>query len=198
MGYLEYSEDNETFKVDETGEIHKYATSKRITKKLVYGRDEPSYFRSYDQYESYLDDMPRSHYNLMKKILHYVAESANSEMKVHLDVGTKQQLMKMLGIQDLQSLNNTISLLNKGKCLLKIANGLYRVNPWLWGRGKWSDIQQLRDITPPLPENCTYGQAIGRIQQKKHKSDSIIRTPIIMIDEDQYAFYSNDLPIQEE
>ena len=171
-GYVQYYEDEETEYIDSNGEIHRTKSSTVKSKKIQYGKEEEGYFRTYDQYEAYLDDMPRSHYNAMKKILHYIAEPANREMRVHLDVGTKKRLMEMLGIQDLQSLNNIVSKLTKGNCLIRMGVGLYRINPWFWGRGKWSDIQSLRDISPHPFEFTTYGTVIA--------GNHIKRVPIIL------------------
>ena len=163
--FIEVVEEIERTNTSPSGETIHTLDTKRKSKKIQFHPEEMSYVREYTKYLYYLLDMPRSHSNLMKLLLHHYVSPANKGMEVSLTVGVKHKLMEQLNIQNIQSLNNLVTSLVKGGCLIRLDTGLYRANPWFWGIGKWVDVNNLQEITPPPLSGTTYA-----IESSKPKS----------------------------
>lgn len=63
--------------------------------------------------------------------------------EIQLSVGKKKQLVDKLNTS-MQTLNNAISKLVKKDILIKQDTGLYTLNPFLFGKGDWNSVRNLR------------------------------------------------------
>ena len=160
--FIEVTEETQRTSMSPDGEVQNKLDVKRKSKKIQFHVEEMAYVREYSKYAYYLLDMPRSHSNLMKVLLHDYVSPANKGMEVSLTAGVKRKIMKILGIQSIQSINNILTSLVKGKCLIHLDTGLYRVNPWFWGIGKWVDVHNLQEKTPAPLFGTTYGVEINK------------------------------------
>ena len=62
---------------------------------------------------------------------------------VHLDSYTREQICKATH-KSLARLKQAITTWTKNKVLIRVARGVYQVNPYIFGRGEWRDIANLR------------------------------------------------------
>ena len=131
----------ETMVFDEkTGQM----VTKRANKVLNWG-DEPRYIKLYLEDVMYLSDMPRQYAGLTMALLKRVSYAGDEDgMCVTLIPRIKKAICKELGWKNEKSLNNALTKLVEGKILFRIDRGLYRFNPYLFGKGDWQDIGRLR------------------------------------------------------
>lgn len=131
----------ETMVFDEkTGQM----VTKRANKVLNWG-DEPRYIKLYLEDVMYLSDMPKQYAGLTMALLKRVSYAGDEDgMCVTLIPRIKKVICKELGWKNEKSLNNALSKLVEGKILFRIDRGLYRFNPYLFGKGDWQDIGRLR------------------------------------------------------
>lgn len=130
----------ETSVLNEQGEF----VSKKANKTLSWG-SEPSYIKLYLQDVLYLSDMPKKHTKILYELLKRATYAGDENgMQVCLSAGLKRMMMKTLGYKSIQPIDNALCDLAKGKVLYRIETGVYQFNPWLFGKGDWQDIDQLR------------------------------------------------------
>lgn len=131
----------ETMVFDEkTGQM----VTKRANKVLNWG-DEPRYIKLYLEDVMYLSDMPKQYAGLTMALLKRVSYAGDEDgMCVTLIPRIKKAICKELEWKNEKSLNNALSKLVEGKILYRIDRGLYRFNPYLFGKGDWQDIGRLR------------------------------------------------------
>ena len=72
------------------------------------------------------------------------ASSAENGMRVAITAGSKRLMCKKLGIGSPQTIANALSKMTKAGILLRIETGVYMLNPFLFGKGDWKDIEKLR------------------------------------------------------
>lgn len=62
---------------------------------------------------------------------------------VHLDKFTKTLICKATG-KSMPRLNQIIATWLKNDIVTRIARGIYQINPWIFGKGEWRNISDLR------------------------------------------------------
>lgn len=130
----------ETSVMDERGEL----VSKRANRVLSWG-DEPSYIKLYLQDIMYLADIPKQYAALTFALLKRVSYAGDEEgMCVVLAPRIKQVICKELGWKRVSSFDNALQKLLAGKILYRLDRGIYQFNPYLFGKGDWQDISNLR------------------------------------------------------
>ena len=130
----------ETSVINDRGEL----VSKRANKTLSWG-SEPPFIKIYLEDVLYLQDLPKSHENILFELLKRATYAGDEfGMTVTLSSGLKQIIAKTLGIKNVRSINNALSDLVKGKVLFRIATGVYQFNSYFFGKGDWKDIHRLR------------------------------------------------------
>lgn len=135
-----------TIKETYTSEIIDRETNKVIrsitNQKKSYG-EEPSYVKLYLRDVLYLSDIPKKHNKILYELLKR-STYAGDGMEVCLSAGLKRIMMKSLGYKSVQPIDNALCDLTKGKILYRIETGVYKFNPYLFGKGDWQDISNLR------------------------------------------------------
>lgn len=131
----------ETYVVDgTTGEL----VSKRANKTMSWG-EEPRYIKLYLEDIMYLSDMPKQYAGLTMAMLKRVSYAGDEDgMCVALIPRIKKAICKELGWANEGSLNNALKKLVDGNILFRVDRGLYRFNPYIFGKGDWQDIGRLR------------------------------------------------------
>lgn len=106
---------------------------------------EPRFVKLYLQDVLYLSDMPQQYDALLLALMRYVSfADAKYGMSIPLVAQVKKDICAEMGWKKMQSLDNALAKLVKGKILSKIGRGFYRLNPYLFGVGEWPDIRKLR------------------------------------------------------
>lgn len=106
---------------------------------------EPDFIKLYLQDVLYLSDMPTQYSDVLLSLLKRVTYASDEYgMCVVLVPGIKDAVCDEVGFKKRQSLDNVLQKFVKGKILYRVGRGIYRLNPYLFGRGTWSDISRLR------------------------------------------------------
>lgn len=132
----------ETSVIDENGVIKEQHVTEG-TRTLV--KQEPGYIKLYIEDMLYISDMPKKlsglTWALLKRATYADAEEG---LCVSLNSYVKEKILKEMDLQKMQSLNNSISKLCKGGILKRLGSGTYQFNPYLFGKGEWKDISNIR------------------------------------------------------
>lgn len=118
----------------ETGEIKE---TKNLKERIV--AREPDYIKLYIDDLIKLNDLPKS----TNDILYNILKRMNYDNEIVLVSHNKAKIAKELGIKLNTIDQNLMKLTNKG-ILTRVARGVYIANPYIFGRGKWEDIRELR------------------------------------------------------
>jgi len=126
----------------QTGEVLSDESKEKKTTKTVHN-NEPPYIKIYITDMLYLSDMPTSLNSLMYSLLKR-AKYANEGLRVDLSGLIKKEISKECGWTKIQTLDNALLKLTKGKILRRLGSGAYQFNPYLFGKGDWKDIDNIR------------------------------------------------------
>lgn len=118
-------------------------TQTKETTATTYRASEPEYIKIYIKDIMYLADLPEGYTKILYSLLSQ-ASWANDGMRVTVTAGLKRLMCKEVGFKNPQSITNAISQMTKGKILKRIETGVYALNPYLFGKGDWRDIEKLR------------------------------------------------------
>lgn len=131
----------QTEKVDhETGEIIETQTDVTFTVDR-----EPDYVKLYLKDVLYLKDMSQNLSNflmsLVKRVTYASEEWGNC---VVLNASIREVVREECGYKNMQSVYNNTRKLIAGEILEEVAKDIYRLNPFLFGRGDWRSIEKIR------------------------------------------------------
>ena len=124
---------------------------KATTKKAVIGTED-DYIKIYFQGLEYIRDMPSDCFALLCILMKYASyadershDGVNYSFIIHVDKYVKQALASELGYKKIGSVSNLLTQLIDGKVLTRMTNSVYRLNPYLFGKGKFENIVDLRN-----------------------------------------------------
>lgn len=118
----------------QTGEV--LNSVETITKRIP---NEPDYIKLYLADILYLNDMPKG----MNSLLLALLKKMNYGNEIVLNSYIKKQIAEELGIKP-NTINQNLSMFVKKNIFHIVGTGTYLANPFLFGRGKWEEINQLR------------------------------------------------------
>lgn len=143
--------DHETRTTSIDGQVIQTETTS--SKRTIKGQ-EPPYIKMYIADLMYLKDLPPRHGKALLALLSkctyaesYFDEDGTihgSGMEIVLNATLKRRIAAQLGLKDVRSLNNMLSDLVKTKILYLKDRGIYQPNPYLFGRGDWASISEIR------------------------------------------------------
>ena len=114
---------------------------------LIQYDSEPNYIKLYLDTVLYISDLPKGYNSVLLCILKYMTYSnstnAHGGQVIYFNSTMKRDIAKELNVS-VQRINQAISDFTKGKILERIDTGTYRVNPYLFGKGDWQDIVEIR------------------------------------------------------
>lgn len=67
----------------------------------------------------------------------------NNNNEIILNSAIKRRIANELNMK-IRTVTQNISALNKKRVISREDNGIYRINPWLFGKGNWNNIKKLR------------------------------------------------------
>lgn len=114
-----------------------------VEKNVINWGQEPPFVKIYLKDILYLKDLPKSYNPLLLALLKR-AGWAKDGMEISLTAGTKRLIAKELNLQNIRTINNALSNFVKADVLFRVETGVYRFNPYLFGKGDWQDISKLR------------------------------------------------------
>ena len=117
-----------------TGEVIEQKTTKES-----YVEREPDYVKLYLQDIAKLNGLSNADSSFMNSIL----KRMDYDNEILLVSHTKKKISAEINVK-IKTIDKAISVLVKKKILFRIDRGVYRFNPYLFGRGKWKDIKAIR------------------------------------------------------
>ena len=125
---------------------------------------EPPYVKLYLDAVLYLSDMPKGHSPIMLSIIKRIPW-ANQEQGIAINSSVKRLIAKELNCS-VTKIDHAITDFVKGELLIREDIGLYRINPYIFGRGEWKDIAELR---LHVTFNVQGKTIMGEVIRKSHK-----------------------------
>lgn len=134
--------ESETFSDSTTGK-----TFAKYEKSLVSIPQEPAYVKLYLDAVLYLSDVPEGITAVLYAILPYVPYADNPNQIFSLPKPIKKQIADRIGRSERYVKDAIISLV-KGRVLIHDDSSprstCYSMNPYIFARGNWKDIEELR------------------------------------------------------
>ncbi len=121
-----------------TGEILSKETEFQFSK-------EPNYIKLYfDCLGVYIsnDGLTASLNDMFVEVLKRSTYAEDGQI-VHLDAYTKERICKATG-KGMERLKQAIRTWTHNKILIRVARGVYQVNPYIIGKGDWRNVSKLR------------------------------------------------------
>ena len=166
---------------NETGEITK--ERKRITYSVP---SEPDFVKVYLKDLLYLFGLPKYSMGVLLWMMQHVTYASDKYgLCTALNSALKDDMKDALGIKHQGTIDNILSDLVKKNVIKRLGRGLYRLNPYLFGRGDWRDITDIRMTV----EYSLEGKTIESEIKKAEERNEMLRQSILqsMIDEGQYT-----------
>lgn len=123
-------------KLNSNGNLEQQELKRHTNKKVEV---EPDFIKLYIKDICKLNDIPTAGNNILNELLKYM----NYDNQVLLPTGVKQLITKELNLGK-STLDNTLNNLVKKDIIKRIGIGIYKLNPYIFGRGKWQDIKEIR------------------------------------------------------
>lgn len=109
------------------------------TEKTSVVENEPDYIKLYLADIMKLSNVSRSTSEILYSLLRYM----NYDNEIVIISAIKKKICKELKL-GMETVNKALQTLMKRGILNRKDTGLYAVNPFVFGRGKWKDIKELR------------------------------------------------------
>lgn len=100
---------------------------------------EEDYVKLYLKHACYLQGLQHSEHSILYELFQFM----NYRNEIPLMKKYKEDILKETGLS-MNTLNQALSRMVEKKILFRVQRGLYRVNPYLFGRGSWKNIKKLR------------------------------------------------------
>ncbi|MBR8840797.1 MAG: replication/maintenance protein RepL [Stigonema ocellatum SAG 48.90 = DSM 106950] len=100
---------------------------------------EPDYVKLYLESITKLNDVQ----GWTDPILHELLRLMNYGNEIVLNAAVKKRMALGLKIST-RTIDNALSMLVKKNIIFRVDTGLYKGNPFLFGKGEWRDIRELR------------------------------------------------------
>jgi len=140
-----YEHEEKNFIVDsDTGEVKQ---AQRTTHKVLRLEAEPSYVKLYLDHLSHFKGLQVSLNPILIEILKhttYADDDTAEQGQIFVSAKLiKETIAKRCGVS-LARVNQALTQFVKADILSRLAPGVYQVNPYLFGKGEWKDIKQIR------------------------------------------------------
>ncbi len=104
---------------------------------------EPEHVKIYAPAIAPINSLIASHRRVLYSFL-LQASLAKDGMRIVVTAGVKRRMCQELGVKNPQTISNALSKMVKAGILIRIETGIYMLNPFLFGKGRWRDIEKLR------------------------------------------------------
>ena len=139
---------------------------------------EEDYVKIYNSGIHYLSDIPSDCWKLLTILLPYMtyAERPDSptyrySMTIIISADLKKRITKAMGYKSVNAVSNLITELVDGGILHRLARSIFRVNPFVFGRGEYRDIVLVRELDEFAfrPDNTFMKVCTSNKEMRKHK-----------------------------
>jgi len=124
---------------DMNGDITEQSTSVTCTVSR-----EPDYVKLYLEAVLYITDLPKGYNGILLSCLQHMTYAGGEHGQVIvLNSFLKKGIADKLKVS-VARVNQALTAFVKGEIFYRIGRGTFRVNPYLFGRGYWKDIEEIR------------------------------------------------------
>ena len=148
-----------------TGEVIKTYSESVVQK-------EPDYVKLYLESITKLNDVQ----GWTDPILHELLRLMNYGNEIVLNAAVKKRMALGLKIST-RTIDNALSMLVKKNIIFRVDTGLYKGNPFLFGKGEWRDIRELR-------MTVVFGKEGQNISTEVIKGDLEAREALIPVEDE--------------
>ena len=114
----------------------------------VVHKAEPQYVKLYIKDMLYMRDMPKGLSDitlaLARRATYADSSSIDQGLRVALTPYIKEEICRECGYTNVRSLNNDLTKLVKGCIIKRLGTGTYQLNPHIFGKGEWKDIESIQ------------------------------------------------------
>lgn len=121
--------------IDENGVV------KNTDRVYRFKSEEPNYIKLYLEDISYFYEIPKSSSDLVYELFNYVTYNTH-EIIINMSIKKKIALILKTSVSTID--NNLTKLVKKG-IISRVDKGVFILNPYLFGKGDWKSIKELRD-----------------------------------------------------
>ena len=111
----------------------------QMNERIVKVEQEPDFIKLYLQDICKLNDIPKTYSKLLNELLKY----SSYDNMILIPTYIKEKISKDLNM-NIGTVSNSLSQLTKNEILKREGKGAYRLNPFLFGKGKWTNIKKIR------------------------------------------------------
>lgn len=170
----------------DTGEI------KHESKSVTYAlQSEPDYIKVYLQDLLYLVGLPKHQMGVVLWLMqncNYASDKFGQCVVLSSDL--KLAMAEDIGIKLVSSINTILMKLAKKKVIEHVGRSIYRLNPYLFGRGKWQEIQTLQNISS-ITMRVSYnksGKSISTVIEENKQQDAFaLKSHLVELEEQAKA-----------
>lgn len=137
-------------KMDENGVI------KSEEKTFRFRSEEPNYIKIYLEDISYLYSVPKGSSDLIYELFNYTTYGTN---EIIINSFVKQKISKKINTT-IPTINNNLTKLVQKGILNRPGSGVFILNPYLFGKGDWKSVKNMRDENIEL--KITYNKETGK------------------------------------
>jgi DNA-binding MarR family transcriptional regulator len=151
--------ENEEEKSEESEETENQTT-------IIKTTEEPDFIKLYLDDILYYHDIPRS----INPILQVFLKNMNYQNKLILNSSLKKHMAEEVKLT-VASIDKAISKLVKGNLLIREDIGIFLFNPYLFGRGEWKDIVEIRNNITYNLKGRIFANEINRLEKNGEVED---------------------------
>ncbi|MBT3720611.1 hypothetical protein HOG47_03085 [archaeon] len=119
---------------EKTGEVIETATDR-----IVKIPQTPDFVMAFTKDLGYLASLSGG----ASKLLFGLMSVVDRENEITLNASRKRRLAETTGLK-IGSIDSTLHQLKKKKLLLTVDKGIFKLNPYFFGKGKWKNVQKMR------------------------------------------------------
>ncbi|HHD2824524.1 replication/maintenance protein RepL [Clostridium perfringens] len=108
---------------------------------------EPPFIKLYIDDLMLINDLPTSSSNILWELV----KTMSYDQEIVLNASRKKRICANLNIQ-MQTLNNALTKFVKKEILFRTEPGIFVPNPYLFAKGSWNDVKELRMIVNYTPK----------------------------------------------
>lgn len=123
---------------------------------------EEGYVKLYLKHACYLQGLQHSEHAILYELFQFM----NYRNEIALPKIYKKEIVRETGLS-VNTVNNALCQMVEKKILFRIEKSLYKVNPYLFGKGSWKDIKKLRMTIDYNPNDYRVKTTIVRDKNEK-------------------------------
>ena len=135
-------------KAIETTQTIDHTSGEVLTETTIrrYRGDEPAYIKLYLQDIAYLHGLPITASDILTELLRYVTYGTQ---EIILNAPIKRRIAEATGMA-VKTVDNRLQELVKKGIIDRVGAGIFVLNPYLFGKGDWKTIMELRNVNVHL------------------------------------------------